>query len=198
MLEKMKQEIKNCRDCETLFGFRPNPVVWGNEYSKIVQISQAPSLKVHESGKPFTDMSGKTLKYEWYQISEDDFYNEDNFYIAAMAHCYPGKDKHGNDRQPPKQCFEKWVEKEIKLVHNEIYIVIGAKAAASFFPDQPFERLVFENQIWNNKLTFVLPHPSPLNRRWIKSHPEFTEKRLPEIRGIIHQIINKTESKLES
>lgn len=194
MLEEIKQQIKNCRDCESIFGFEPHPVFWGHEDSKIVQISQAPSLKVHQSGKPFTDMSGKTLKQEWYQISDEDFYNQDNFYIGAMAHCYPGKDKNGNDRKPPKRCFQKWVQQEVKLIHNEIYIIIGASAAKEFFPKSSFEQLVFENQVWNNKLTFVLPHPSPLNRRWLKNHPEFTEKRLPEIRETLHQIIRKRDN----
>ena len=37
------------------------------EHSKIVQISQAPSATDHETLKTFTDMSGKKLKYDWYQ-----------------------------------------------------------------------------------------------------------------------------------
>lgn len=189
MLQDLKKEIQQCRACAPLFGFVPNPVFWGHENSKIVQISQAPSLKVHESGKPFTDQSGKTLKQDWYQIKEDDFYNQNNFYIGALAHCYPGKNKNGNDRLPPKKCFERWVKHEIQLVNNQMYIIIGAKAAEVFFPDAQFEDLVFHNQIWNGKTTLVLPHPSPLNRRWIKQHPEFIEKRLPEIRAMIHKLI---------
>lgn len=97
--EELKKEIEQCRFCEDKFGFTPHPVIWGNEKAKIVQISQAPSSAVHESLKPFTDMSGKTLKYEWYNISDDIFYDENNFYIAALAHCYPGKNKQGNDKK---------------------------------------------------------------------------------------------------
>lgn len=122
MFNELKKEIENCKYCEEKFGFEPHPIFWGEQNSKIVQISQAPSNNVHNSGKPFTDMSGKTLKYEWYQISDEDFYNTNNFFIGALAHCYPGKDKNGNDRQPPKCCFNKWIEKELKLLNNEIYI----------------------------------------------------------------------------
>lgn len=190
MFENLKKEIENCRYCEESFWFEPHPVFWGIENSRIVQISQAPSLSVHNSGKPFTDMSGKTLR-EWYQISEDIFYNKDNFFIGAIAHCYPGKDKNGNDKCPPKCCFNKWVEKELKLLNNRIYIIIGAKAAKIFFPNEVFEDLVFKNNIWNGKLTIVLPHPSPLNRRWIKSHPEFLDKRIKEIRSIINEALEK-------
>lgn len=189
MFEELKQEILSCRDCEEKFGFTPNPIFWGTSDSKIVQISQAPSSNVRSSGKPFTDMSGKTLKYEWYQISDDTFYNPKNFFIGALAHCYPGKGKKGNDLTPPKCCYNKWITKELKLIDNKIYIIIGAKAAKIFFPNEQYEDLIFKNNYWNNKLTIVLPHPSPLNKKWIKDHPAFLTKRMPEVRNIINTII---------
>lgn len=190
MFEELIKQIKECHYCEKKFGFVPRPVVWGKKNSKIVQISQAPSNNVSKTLKPFTDMSGKTLKYEWYQINDKEFYDENNFYIGALAHCYPGKDKNGNDKLPPKCCFKMWVEKEIKAVDNEIYVLIGAKAAKTFFPEEDFVDLVFKDNYWNGKLTLVLPHPSPLNKRWLKEHPMFMEQRIYEIRKIVHDIIN--------
>lgn len=190
MFEELMMAIKNCAYCKDRFGFIPRPIIWGKKNSKIVQISQAPSNNVSKTLKPFTDMSGKTLKYDWYQISDEDFYNKDNFYIGALAHCYPGKDKNGNDKQPPRCCLEKWVFKELQVIENEIYILIGAKAAKAFFPEEDFSSLVFKNNYWNGKLTLVLPHPSPLNKRWLKEHPNFLEERIFEIRDIIHSTIN--------
>lgn len=189
MFDKLIKDIKECNYCQRDFGFEPHPVIWGNEKSKIVQISQAPSKIVNDTLKPFTDPSGKTLKYEWYQISDEVFYDKDNFYITALAHCYPGKDKNGGDKLPPKCCFEKWIKKELELINNEIYILIGAKAAKVFFPQENFEDLVFKNNIYNGKVAIVLPHPSPLNRKWIKDHPEFLTKRIKEIRNIMNDIL---------
>lgn len=191
MFDKLKEKIENCKFCEERFGFTPHPVFWGKVNSKIVQISQAPSNNVHNSGKPFTDMSGKTLRNEWYQIREEEFYNTDNFFIGAIAHCYPGKSKNGGDLEPPKCCFDKWVKHELEILDNEIYIIIGAKAAKRFFPNENFEELVFKDNIWNGKLAIVLPHPSPLNRRWVKAHPEFTDKRIKEVREVVHKTINR-------
>ena len=190
MFEELKKLVINCRHCQEKFSFEPHPVFWGHENSKIVQISQAPSNTVHNSLKPFTDMSGKTLKYDWFQITDEEFYNQDNFYIGALAHCYPGKDKNGNDKQPPKCCFQKWVKKELELVNNKIHIIIGSKAAKTFFSNQKYEDLIFNNNYLNNKLTLVLPHPSPLNKKWLKDHPEFLSKRLPEIRQIIKNTLH--------
>ena len=186
---KLIKELKKCDICKNKFGFTPHPIVIGNTNSKIVQISQAPSKTVYETLKPFTDQSGKKLKYEWYQIKDEEFYNPDNFYIAALSHCYPGKDKNGNDKVPPRICYEKWIKKELEYINNKIYILIGAKSAKTFFPNVSFNDLVFKDHYLNGKLTLVLPHPSPLNIKWFKDHPDFLNKRIYEVRKIIKDIL---------
>lgn len=189
--DKFIANLKKCRLCEEKFGFTPHPVVWGQRNSKIVQISQAPSKSVHESECPFTDQSGKTLKYKWYCLTDEEFYDKNNFYITSIAHCYPGKNKNGGDNLPPKCCYTKWVSDEIKLVDNELYIIIGASSARVFFPNEKFDDLVFKDNTLNGKKAIVLPHPSPLNRFWINNHPEFMEKRIIEVRKTIYDILNK-------
>lgn len=187
--EKLKEKIKDCRLCKEKFGFEPNPVVFGKRTAKIVQISQAPSANVHITGKPFTDLSGKKLKYEWYQITDDVFYDENNFYISALAHCFPGKTKNGGDRLPPKICYDTWVEKELKLLDNELYIIIGAKAANTLFPEDDYNELIFKDNLLNGKKTIVLPHPSPLNIKWFKDNPQFYKERLIQIRDILNETL---------
>ena len=189
--EKLIIELKRCEICKDKFGFEPHPIILGNVHSKIVQISQAPSATVHKTLKPFTDQSGKKLKYEWYQVNDDIFYNPNNFYITALAHCYPGKDKNGNDRLPPKVCYDTWIKKELECIDNKLYIIIGAKSAKVFFPNEIFNELIFKNNYINNKLALVLPHPSPLNIKWFKDHPEFMSKRILEIRKIINDVLKE-------
>lgn len=185
----LKQAIQSCHYCQEQFGYKPHPVVWGLPSAKIMQISQAPSLNVHNTLKPFNDLSGKKLREEWYQISDEVFYDQNNFYIASLAHCYPGKSKSGGDRLPPKCCSEKWLKQEIAMVDNQIYIIIGSYAAKKIFPDHNFVDLIFNDQTFNGKPAYVLPHPSPLNRRWFKTYPEFENKRIKEIRAVIKQLL---------
>ena len=187
------KELKKCEICKKAFGFEPHPVVVGNINSKIVQISQSPSATVHKTLKPFTDQSGRKLKYDWYQITNEVFYNPNNFYITSLAHCYPGKDKSGNDRMPPKICYDKWLKKELTYINNKLYIIIGSKAAKVFFPNDNFNDLIFKDNYINNKLTIVLPHPSPLNIKWFKDHPDFMNKRIYEIRKIIINVLNNNQ-----
>lgn len=44
---------------------------------------------------------------------------------------------------------------------------------------------------FNEKLTIVLPHPSPLNIKWFKDHPGFMKKRILEVRKIINAVLNE-------
>ena len=190
-LAHLHDQILQCRLCRDTFGFEPRPIVMGNHNAKIMQISQAPSKRVHETGLPFNDNSGKRLRGEWYGISDEDFYNPDNFYIVSMAHCYPGKSPGKGDRHPPKICSQTWLSKEMKLVNNEIYIIIGRFAAEFFFPGEKMASLVFEDKQINEKPAFILPHPSPLNIKWFRDYPEFTEKRVFEIQKEVQRVLTK-------
>lgn len=188
-LADLHHQILQCRLCQDDFGFEPQPVVQGHYDAKIMQISQAPSKRVHETGKPFNDASGRKLRGEWYDISDQDFYNPDNFYIVSMAHCYPGKVPGGGDRRPPKICSQQWLIREMELVNNELYIIIGGYAAAFFFPGEKLTALAFQDKTINGKPAYILPHPSPLNVKWFKDYPQFTEERIFKIREKVHGVL---------
>lgn len=188
-LEKLKEDIRNCRECESSFGFTPHPVVFGKVNSKIMHISQAPSKNVHLTLKSFNDLSGKKLKYEWYQITDEEFYNHDNFYITSVGHCYPGKNKYGKDNPPPKKCKDLWLSKELEMVDCKLYVIVGSYAAKYLFPKENFVDLVFQDNILNGKKALVLPHPSPLNMKWFMDHPDFEKVRIKEIRKIIKEVL---------
>ena len=78
-----------------------------------------------------------------------------------------------------------------EYIDNKLYIIIGAKATKTFFPDEDYNNLIFKNNTLFGKLAIVLPHPSPLNIKWFKDNPDFMEKRIIEIRKIINNTLNK-------
>lgn len=187
--QELQKQIHACRYCQEHFGFEPHPIVFGNPNARIMQISQAPSRNVHDTGKPFNDASGRRLRSEWYHISDETFYNPNNFYIVSVAHCYPGKTPGGGDKKPPKYCADQWLTQELALVQNEIYILIGGYAAAYFFPDEKLTNLVFQDLEIHGKRAFVLPHPSPLNMKWFRDYPEFQENRVKKISETVHEVL---------
>lgn len=164
-----------------------------------MQISQAPSRMVMETGKPFNDASGKKLLEDWYQITREQFDCEDNFYITSIGRCYPGKAKTTGDQPPIIECAQYFLKKELELIQPDIYIVIGSYAAHYLFGNESLEKLIFEDHQFHGKPLYVLPHPSPLNRKWLKDHPlnrkwlkdhpHFEKQRMVEIREKIHQYI---------
>lgn len=188
--QALQKQIADCRECESEFGFEPHPVLFGKPNAKIVQISQAPSLTVHKTGLPFNDASGRRLRSEWYKISDETFYNPDNFYIVSIAHCYPGKNPKGGDKRPPKSCADRWLNRELELVHNKIYLLVGGYAAQYFFPKEKLTDLVFKDLTINGKPAYILPHPSPINMNWFRDNPEFMKYRVPEIAKAVHSALD--------
>jgi len=61
-IQNLLSEIKKCKICEPHLNLGANPVVTGHQNSKIVIIGQAPGIKVHKSGIPWNDDSGKQLR----------------------------------------------------------------------------------------------------------------------------------------
>lgn len=189
IFDELKQEILNCRKCRERFGFEPQPIVMGNANSKIIHISQAPSQNVHDTLKPWNDASGNRLRNEWYHISDEVFYDQDNFYFTSIAHCYPGKSSSGGDRLPPKICAKIWLVREIKAINNKMFILVGSRAADFFFPHEDFTSLVFKDHVINGKPAYVLPHPSLLNVKWFKDNPNFLNVRVKEIERKVHEVL---------
>lgn len=188
--EQLKYEIQTCRVCAAQFSHEPKPIFQGMPSAKIMQISQAPSKKVMESGLPFHDMSGKKLKQEWYEISDEVFYQPEMFYISSIARCFPGRNQRNHDLPPVKACAQRFLNRELELVHPQLYLIIGSYAARYLFGrEQTLEELIFHDQELMGKKAYVLPHPSPLNQKWLRDHPEFEQQRMPEIRSVLHKCL---------
>lgn len=192
MYEILKKDIISCRECRGEIPDEPKPIFQGLEKVKIMQIGQAPSKVAMEKERAFWDASGQRLIKEWYQILEEEFYDEKNFYIASMAKCFPGKAKGQGDCKPPKKCAKKFLKKELDIIEPQIYIVIGSYAAKWLFPNETLTNLIFKDHTYREKPLFVLPHPSPLNYRWFAKYPQFEQERLKKIRKAVQEIIRNT------
>lgn len=154
-------------------------------------IGQAPGTKVHQSGKPWDDQSGKTLR-KWMGLSSEQFYNEDNIAIVPMGFCYPGKGKSG-DLPPRPECATSWHSKIIDhLSQLELTILIGIYAQNYYLGSKAGKNLTetvrnFEHYLPN---VLVLPHPSPRNRFWLTKNPWFEEDVLPTFQAIVGRLLS--------
>ena len=133
-MQNLLSQIKKCTICEPHLDLGANPVVTGHINSKIVIIGQAPGTKVHKSGIPWDDASGKKLR-KWLAVTESAFYNPSNFAIIPMGFCYPGKGKSG-DLPPRPECAPQWHKILFEQIDSiQLMILIGTYAQHYYLKD---------------------------------------------------------------
>lgn len=190
-MQHLLAEIKKCAICEPFLDLGANPVVTAHQNSKIVIIGQAPGTKVHKSGIPWNDASGKQLR-KWLNVSDEDFYNVNKFAIVPMGFCYPGKGKTG-DKPPKKECAPKWHQQLFdKMPNLELIILIGMYAQNYYLKDKAKRTLTetVDNYPAYLPKYFTLPHPSPRNRFWLTKNPWFEKNVIPELQKRVAEILD--------
>ena len=181
-------QIQQCKICENFI--EPRPVVFAQKESRIIIIGQAPGTKVHNSGIPWDDASGRQLR-KWLGVTDKQFYDTKNFGIIPMGFCYPGKGKSG-DLPPRKECAPQWHNLLLeKLPNIELVILIGMYAQKYYLKQTVKRTLTDTVNSFEEYLPkyFVLPHPSPRNRFWLTKNPWFALEILPILKNKITKII---------
>lgn len=191
-LNSIQKELSQCRLCEKHLPCKPNPLIQVAKQSQILIIGQAPSLKVEQSGKLWSDASGKRL-LEWLNITEDDLYNKKKFSILPMGFCYPGKGENG-DSPPRKECAPAWHGKIVPLLKPKLTLLIGSHAQNYYLRERRKKTLTETVRRWEEYLPeyIPLPHPSPLNNLWLHKNSWFIKEVIPEVRRFVTSLVNTT------
>ena len=190
MEKSLIEEIKNCRICESHLPLGPRPVINVHPDAKIIIIGQAPGSKVHASGIPWDDQSGKRLR-KWLDVSDEDFYDASKFAIVPMGFCYPGKGPSG-DLPPRPECAPRWHKPLLNMMPKmEFYILIGMYAQKYYLGKERRKTLTETVSHFEDFLPkfLPLPHPSPRNLRWFKRNPWFEEAVIPKLRARVNELI---------
>lgn len=190
--EVLYDEIVRCKICEPALAEGANPVLAIDDRSKILIIGQAPGLKVHRSGIPWNDQSGRELR-NWLGVSEPVFYDAENFSILPMGFCYPGKGK-GGDLPPRPECAPLWHRRVLaQLQHVELTLLIGQYAQSYYLKGHKYRTLTETVKNYKRYLPsyFPLPHPSPRNFIWMSKNSWFKEEVVPDLHERVYRILHK-------
>lgn len=190
-LEKLFREIRSCTHCAKNLPLGPRPIIRGNSSAKIVIIGQAPGTKVHASGVPWDDASGKRLR-EWLGIPSEIFYDESKVAIVPMGFCYPGKGKSG-DLPPRHECAPMWHDRVFTFLPNiKLIILIGQYAQQRYLAHKQKDTLTETVQNWREYLEqgyWPIVHPSPRNAIWLARNKWFESDVVPHLKQKVELFI---------
>ncbi len=189
-MQDLLSNIRQCAICEKHLPLGPRPIVSAHPKAKIVIIGQAPGTKVHKTGIPWDDPSGKQLR-NWLGVTDAVFYDETKIAIMPMGFCYPGKGKSG-DLPPRPECAQQWHKPLLDHLPNvELILLIGMYAQNYYLKNKAKKTLT--ETVANFKAylpTYLpLPHPSPRNRFWLTKNPWFEIEVLPELKEKVSKIL---------
>ncbi|MCX2741266.1 uracil-DNA glycosylase family protein [Pontibacter anaerobius] len=189
-LERLLEQIRACRICEEHLPLGPRPVLAASNTARLLIVGQAPGTKVHASGIPWDDQSGKRLR-QWLGLEPEVFYDASKVAIIPMGFCYPGKGKSG-DLPPRAECTQHWHQLLLAQLPNvELTLLIGKYAQAYFLGPQAKPTLTETVANWHEYLPqyMPMPHPSPRNQFWLRRNPWFEADAVPYVQQLVQAIV---------
>jgi DNA polymerase len=205
-LYKIEQIAKNCKKC-SLYKTRNKFVFgWGNPYSGIMAVGEAPGPEEDDLGKPFVGRAGEFLDYALREAGID---RERDLYIANVLKCFPIKIITGfqnNDlengskqvfrrskpfREPSPQevkACSSWLEMQINVIKPRFILAMGNPSLRYFLgPDMNISFIAGQpRKIRNGSITvFPIQHPSFI----IRNRTPENEKRYIELLKKFRQLV---------
>lgn len=189
-LAPLLREIRACTLCEAHLPLGPRPVLRASATARLLIVGQAPGTKVHATGIPWNDASGKRLR-EWLGMTPEQFYDEAAIAIVPMGFCYPGKQGSG-DAPPRPECRATWHPRLLpQLKGVRLTLLFGQYAHAYFLGDRRKATLTETVRAWREYAPahLPMPHPSPRNIGWFKANPWFEAEVVPTLRERVREAL---------
>lgn len=161
--------------------------------ARLVIIGQAPGARVHESGIPWDDDSGKRLR-DWTGLDTTTFYDARRVALMPMGFCYPGKGD-GADLPPRPECAPLWHDRLLALLpEDRLILLVGIHAQERYLGKRRAATLTETVRGFSGYLPamFPLPHPSWRSTGWMKRNPWFAKSVLPRLRQAVRAAINSS------
>lgn len=197
----LEAEIALCRLCRNAprgrpLPHEPRPVTRLSATAPILVAGQAPGVRVHASGLPFTDPSGDRLR-AWMGVDGETFYDRSKVAVAAMGFCFPGHDAKGGDLPARRECAPTWRARVMAAMPQvRLILAVGRPAQLWHLGPDAGPSLTETVARWREiaerpgaPMVFPLPHPSWRNSAWLKRHSWFEAEAIPRLRAAVAEAL---------
>lgn len=179
-------EVRACAVCAAHLPHGPRPVIQFSPVARLVIVGQAPGARVHRSGIPWDDESGRRLR-DWTGLDEATFHDPARVAMIPMGFCYPGKGD-GADLPPRPECAPLWHDRLLALLPKErLMLLVGIHAQAHYLAARRKQTLTETVRDFQAHLPgcFPLPHPSWRSTGWMARNPWFVRDVVPRLRAAV-------------
>jgi uracil-DNA glycosylase len=190
-LDAVLRAARACRECAAHLPLGPRPVLRAGAGARLLIVGQAPGTKVHETGIPWNDASGRRLR-AWLDMDDATFYDESRIAIVPMGFCYPGTDPKGGDLPPRRECAPLWHPPlTAALPRVALTLLVGGHAQRWYLKERRRATMTETVRAFGDYLPdyLPLPHPSWRTTAWQAKNPWFDDAVIPALRARVHALV---------
>lgn len=190
-LIRLLREVRACQICAANLPLGPRPVLQLASSARLLIIGQAPGRKVHQSGIPWSDLSGDRLR-DWMKLDRSVFYDKTKVAILPMGLCYPGAGDNQGDLPPRPECAPHWHERLLEHLPNlKVTVLVGQYAQRHYLGSRRMASMTETVKAFAayGPQFFPLPHPSWRSVIWMRKHAWFERCVIPELRKAVLKAI---------
>jgi len=195
-LGRLLAEVRGCDLCAAHLPLGPRPVLRAAARARVMIVGQAPGTRVHETGIPWNDASGRRLR-DWLAIDDAAFYDETRIAIIPMGFCYPGANPKGGDNPPRPECAPRWHPPLGRALPNVALTLLVGQYAQRWYLGERARRTMTETvRAFRDYLPDFIPtpHPSWRTTHWQKRNPWFEQEVIPELRRRVHALLDAEQA----
>lgn len=194
VLEGLLDQARSCRRCADRFEHPCRPVLRASAGAALLVVGQAPGTRVHETGIPWNDASGRRLR-QWMGVDDATFYDQRRIAIIPAGLCYPGRGKSG-DLPPVAECAPLWhgaIRPHLRNVR--LTLLIGQYAQAYYLGKSRGRTLTDTVRAFRDYLPeyLPLPHPSPRNTLWLRRNHWFETELVPMLKEHVQHLLGEEQ-----